>query len=130
MCALSQVSKLLPTGSAAESGMVKEGDLLRAVDGVDVRLWPLKKLANEKVLPFRPVSTTTQSLTRRRTRALSACQTGAFSTHQAEHIPLLIPAWLTGAPVRAQILGRPGTEVVLTLESPSGAVKDVKLVRR
>lgn len=71
-----QVSKLVPTGAAAESGNVNEGDLLQAVDGVDVRLWPLKKLANEK------------------------------------------------------ILGQAGTEVVLTLKSPSGAVKEVKLVRR
>ncbi len=52
MCALSQVSKLVPTGPAAESGNVNEGDLLQAVDGVDVRLWPLKKLANEKVVSF------------------------------------------------------------------------------
>jgi hypothetical protein len=50
--AVSQVTKLLPAGPAAESGNVEEGDLLQAVDGVDVRTWPLKKLANEKVPPF------------------------------------------------------------------------------
>jgi C-terminal processing protease CtpA/Prc len=49
---LPQVTKLLPAGPAAESGNVEEGDLLHAVDGVDVRTWPLKKLANEKVPPF------------------------------------------------------------------------------
>lgn len=41
----------MPTG-AAESGGVEEGDMLEAVDGVDVRTWPLKKLANEMVIPL------------------------------------------------------------------------------
>jgi len=44
-----QVSKLLAGGAAAESGGIFEGDMLQAVDGVDVQLWPLKKLANDMV---------------------------------------------------------------------------------
>ena len=42
----------MPGGAAAKSsagGGVQVGDLLEAVDGVDVRAWPLKKLANEMV---------------------------------------------------------------------------------
>ena len=45
-----QVSKLVNGGAAAMSGSVDEGDFLEAVDGVDVRTWPLKKLANEMVI--------------------------------------------------------------------------------
>ena len=124
MCALSQVSKLVPTGAAAESGNVNEGDLLQAVDGVDVRLWPLKKLANEKVLSFALPQRNAIRIAYR----TDAC--ACLLRTKLERIALLIRAWLTRAPVRAQILGQAGTEVVLTLKSPSGAVKEVKLVRR
>jgi len=44
------VSKIVSGGAAAESGGIEEGDFLEFVDGADVRLWPLKKLANNAIL--------------------------------------------------------------------------------
>ena len=45
-----RVSKLVPGGAAAESKGVEEGDMLEQVDGIDVRAWPLKRLATELML--------------------------------------------------------------------------------
>ena len=44
------VSKLVAGGPADESKRVEEGHMLDMVDGVDVRSWPLKKLASEMML--------------------------------------------------------------------------------